>query len=779
MNRLFLALALAWAGPAAAQDPDLVPVKPASIDVHCLYVDETAANGAAWKLAGQPLDPDAPDPALGTSRWQVLEGELDEDGRAEIQFVPRDEHWFTLVVEAEVGARREWSWDTIGAGQAIALGACELSGVGRIEGRILRPDGTPVLLGELRGGGLWSVDAELEQAGSSTRLASSTAHPHSASFTLASVPVGQVTLRAGCGRYGKTPDIDLEVLADRVTVRDIVIHDLESAERRVRLSFMRPRFAPRFDIAAEHMMLVGPEGETRSARASDRRWGEYVFDDVPEGVSELVLDHPAYRLPSKTILGRCRQLSVRLIGSSSIEFTVLSVDGLETRDAQVEVRVISAAAGTTRPLILRDGQVVLQEGLVTGVVPGDYVVAATLGGVQVSEEVIDLEVGERRAVTIDLRKAVHFTGWAVRPDGTPLVGETIRLVSAAEQNDSPHKRILGPNASTSAPGTARWEKALTRTGADGGFSFPLPGPGRYLVATNERSRPRASTKVFTVAPGESQEDIVFKIPFGGTVHGKIELADGFLMKGWSVGAGQSTGGSWGGDKWSIDEDGSFVLGPLPEGEAVLYLYEPRGLNRSHMFAKGSVRRELLGKVAVIENAAVEAVFELPGPTPATVSLDLKLPTEAEVWHRVTLASTKGGVGAPQFNTSGMGSALGPIYAAPGTYWVLVNGLTWGWRHPKTIALAEGERTTLELDVEVYRRRLRLTRAGIALGKMSPLVKSEPDGFVLQGPGRTDEDGWIDVVLGAGRYTFELGGKLEIARTFEWPLEEGVTEIDFP
>ncbi len=124
-----------------------------------------------------------------------------------------------------------------------------------------------------------------------------------------------------------------------------------------------------------------------------------------------------------------------------------------------------------------------------------------------------------------------------------------------------------------------------------------------------------------------------------------------------------------------------------------------------------------------------------------------------------------------------------IYKAkpPGQYTAVLSGKGWGYVVPEPLTIGENETREISLVAHVQPHRIRLMQAG------RPLANRNLDLTKTDGPRRvvvmllTDENGWIDVRVGPGRFALKLtpfavektNGSAEVTL----PLPEGVTEIE--
>ena len=187
---------------------------------------------------------------------------------------------------------------------------------------------------------------------------------------------------------------------------------------------------------------------------------------------------------------------------------------------------------------------------------------------------VTLAPGEDEAIVVALGGGARIRGRIVDQDGKPVVKHDVWLNPAAATYGA---RFQGHEQ----------VRAKTRSDANGEFAFDDVAPGEWAVGPAPKNRYGRSrkavendfapiAKAVSIAPGSTEVVVVVETHRGLVIRGRVVDPAGKAAGGGTVHARASDGQS--APYAQVDEDGSFVLGPLTPGEYHLSAYP------SHMTA---------------------------------------------------------------------------------------------------------------------------------------------------------------------------------------------------
>lgn len=754
----------------------------ATITATLVLPDGKPASGT-WTLLSWPVTSGGLTPEEAAAITATKEGTLDAHGYLEVAFSRNAGLQYALEARVARGASHQWRWSDGELTDVVDLGRVTLDATAELTGRLTSATGGPPPSGDH-----WLVDASWAAPGTDGRDGKAgpvVADPSTGAFALDGVLIGPVEISVRGARSGPWSSERVEVLGGVNEPLEISLPAVVQ-ETRVQLAASREHVRMgAIRVEPTDLLLIDGAGRRWESSRVPGRTSLYYFPGAPAESGTILLEDPRFLPLKKESVLRGTGVTLRVTGSTSVRPRVLDASGRELASYRLEVREgCEPRTHRDRTALLAEGDA-LPDGVVCGLTPGDYRFFATVDGATGHVDVAGLEPGEVREVEITVRELHAVTGIVRRPDGAPAVGDRVRLVVPAAVRDSRSTRILPMRTRTSAMDRFRWLVASTRVDAEGRFELEAPEEGTYIVLVGDHAGTSVETKPFELEHDGDPVELSLVLEAGGFIKGVVNVPGVPSPTGWSLIAGQSTAfnsldRARNPASATLDHNGEFRLGPLPGGPIDLYLLEPRVLNGSALFWAGRGGAEPLSNVTVVDGKTVTVKLDVPTDPIATVTPQVTVPVNPHPWYRVTLILVDAPSGRPSFSSNDDGGRVPPIYAIPGEYRVLVTSESWTWRRPENLVLAAGERLTLPLDVELHHRRLRLVDAD-----GSPITDTawghpatDERGWGLQASFilKTDEDGFVEVALGRGTYSISVHGEREWAATFDWPLQEGETEL---
>ncbi|MEW6073327.1 MAG: ChaN family lipoprotein [Planctomycetota bacterium] len=661
---------------------------------------------AAW---GRAVDPDAAPPSADPAASGHLRAASGADGTFALSFPPGSFHLARLVARAAGHPRMEWEWGREETAEAamIEVGDVVCPRAGTIAGRLTAEDGRPVRLANLRLRTWPAGEIELRFAAAA---ATSVSIAGDGEFRVAGLPPGAVELEVtGDVGYrqrgpvvavpaGETVTIDLRSDATNTVLGlDVELSYRREGGEKI-LSWYRegPDEPPRF-------VLVDSSGAEHTP--ADQNSDRVRFRNLPLEDYTLRLDDAGHGPWRREQVRPGTRLEAVLVGSAAVRLSV--VDGatgepVERFTAVCEHWPVDAGSrGKDRePLIFRSPlehfsppECVVRtrdlppaDGLFRGFFPGRYVLAASAPGYPVKYlPPFELGPGETRELVVRLGTGPAIAGTIRDLTGAPVAAATVRLVHHLADDST-------------------WDGPDATAGETGEYRFDGIPPGTYHVAAVGLDC-EVEGEPFSLGEEEVREDVDLVLPTGfGSLAGRIaslsppSLPD--LLVRALAGDARPTAASA-----PLAADGSFHLGPVRAGEALLVLEVPPSIlvpfvpGEAHRLLHGARRN--LGRFLV--RPGEETVVEIddglhrPGFLAIRIhSAGTALPGR-EIHVLGTGASAREG-GSGRVDTAGELS-FGPLF--PGEWRVLARDEEedWDFLHPAVLALGPGEEIRAEVNVE--------------------------------------------------------------------------------
>ncbi|MEM9381489.1 MAG: sigma factor [Planctomycetota bacterium] len=755
------------AAGATAQEPE------AGVSGRFLLPDGAPAAGATWRLHGFVANDDRVREHGLPDDWTDPTGTLDVDGRIKLRFDPPQAFRFTLSVEFEDHVVHRWRWSGIGPSMVKDVGTVEFRPGGTVTGRVLDADGNPLA------GTAWALHAEevgakppmdRQLARASTRASSA-----DASFTLRRLPEGVSRIQVYDRSFGWSKEHSVSVVAGQTVTRDVVLDEPDSAAGRIGVSIRVETYRSLLvGGGVEDVSLVAENGSRTTGVRDPNRVDAYVFEGVGPGEFRVEIDDPRFEPWSRDGVRAGAQLSAHLRGCSGLQLDVRDESGVPVELYSVEVE-LEGALRMPRRFHPVDGSEPLPEGRLMGLVPHDYLITVRADAGIAAARVPGLGVAETRPISLTLRPATTASGVVVHPDGTPAEGAVVRLVAPAEIDDGPGVLVATSQVLASAPERLRKELARTYAGVDGSFELPIEIRGEAFVLVGEAPGPTAESGRFDTSDAAAPTDLELTVPRGGRLEGRVVAPDGIELAGRTVLVWTPSIAFLPVPRAMLDGDGRFELGPLAADAAQVFVLKgSRWSSNPDGSPAGAIA---LGGVQLVEGETVTAIFDYPALDPATLRIDL---SSSGLESEPVTAVVRGGVHGTPVVVAGPANDLEAITLEPDTYQLWFGGDGWLARADDVEAGA-GESVDLSVDLGLSTRCVRFLVDGAPLAKTSIRVTSAPD--EVAGSRRvTDGDGWLELRLGRGSYSFWIESMdkdlLLRAASVTWPLPNGTEEIVF-
>ncbi len=287
--------------------------------------------------------------------------------------------------------------------------------------------------------------------------------------------------------------------------------------------------APIADAEVSYAPQGGVALSTRTAED-----GSYRLEDVPSGPSQYFrvrkdgfVPFPDPTAPQQGTGEALREgaeirRDVVLESGVAVTVTVLAKDGdAPIEAARVELRMAQMWGGGGKPWTATSGE----SGVAAfpGIVPGTYLVVITAPGwvqpgfppqpqalvqsPQAMPEAWRLEVSAATTATFRLERGGTVSGRVLDGDGSPFAGARVAVAGARSQ-------------------------IPVFSADDGSFTVDaVPARRRAVATATAEGTPTATSKPFSIAPGEAVEDVEIELVAGGRVTGRVRAGDGRPLTG--------------------------------------------------------------------------------------------------------------------------------------------------------------------------------------------------------------------------------------------------------
>lgn len=472
------------------------------------------------------------------------------------------------------------------------------------------------------------------------------------------------------------------------------------------VEFASPYFMV-FPPGEEHVALVFADGKKVAPVEAEPYSGKFRFlgEGTPPARIE-VTDPRANAWTSEPIRGQA-PVRAKLTGSAAVEFIYRSPDGSLGPEFQIDVEFLSAQSSMSRWPVGSDA-VALKDGVLEGIVPGDYLFTLTAGDSMGLAEVMGLEPGETRRVEFTLGPPPRVRGLVMRGPRGPAAGVRVDLLRPTPKGDHSMRDILPPDGYASHPSMYRHHIASVTTDDEGRFELTLDRRGRFLMRVGGPGSPQRETRPFDIDLGETRDGLLITLPLRTSIEARIAFPAGISPAGWTVDLcqnGQSTTRQLGSKRAPVDKEGRFEIPVIEPGKGSLYLFEP-GANYGWDMAGMPVGGELLTDFDALSGETLRLDLPFPGAVPLPVTLTLSIePTPGE-----TDAGLQGpaGVSVKLNPVDGKGKQTpldpkGVALVRPGKYRLAVHGDGWVYRRTEEVVVGNDQPLNLLVHVQAIDR----------------------------------------------------------------------------
>ena len=734
------------------------------------------AAGATWTLRGRAANSQRVMDHGLPEDWVDPSGVLDAEGDLHVAFHSPLAFQYDLTIEHPGHVKVRWSKGTVEAGEAIDLGLVALRAAGKITGSIVDPSGTAL------GNRVWNVSGHEKAAPVGNGMASTrvngTSEIGSALFELEGLPAGPVALKIYDKQMGWMDGPLVSVVAGQTVDAQFVVDAVDTFANAVVARVRLQAFYGAPDPEPSRVWLVSPNGDRRQAHSLASRSNSYIFPDVGPGEFTLEVDDPRTLTWSQGGVRAGDCVESNLVGGAAVRFDVRSSSGVPMDEYGVDLRFDHVTFLPNRYRVVSEGGA-LPEGLLAGLLPGDYTFTLSHEDTQAVHRVEGLLAGETRNVEIVLQELRSMTGTVSSSGGEALPDTLVRVVAPANEGDSSDSFIMGPHSMASHQETRRRELSRTVTGANGGFELPVPTNGPWLIIAGEEPGPRAECAIVE-GPDGSLMPVALTLDYGAKIQGTLALPEGLWTQSWQVlflrtgppvpGVGPMTGAP-------SAPDGSFVFASIPAGTGILALVQTPSYAREQGQLPDCARQ--LGLLTVTEGATHTVHYSYPGE--ASVPVTFVRPLHESEPDYVTVAAIRQlTLGMTRLTANG--AILGPMPLEPGDFKAWFYGPDW-LAHQSDISIPATVPSDIPVELGLSTERVRFMVDGAPYAHGSIALRIHDVQLQAELPRfQTDGDGWAELRLGPGSYTWRPDGTdfnlLSLSTTFEWPLAPEAAEVEF-
>lgn len=773
---------------AAAIEPSAptAPLSQANGDAH-LRARFFRPNGSPavqipWKLKGWPANEHLTLEYGEPADWADPTGFTDIEGWIRLDFASHPAYVYSLEVDHPDYVAEHWQWAGIRPGETKAVPDTVLRLPGALRGVVVDEEGVPLAQRSWRvhaGESLGTLQLGQKRAGA--QVVTATEGSNAAHFQFDRLPEGNVSLTLYDQLLGTVQGPTVTVVAGETTEIAFALPQFADAERsivvRIRSKYVPWRDAP----TPDQVSLIGPFGDRKPARALHARRGAYTFENVGPGPHRMEVEDPRILPWSQEGVMAGSYVQADLTGNAGLALTVMDTQGNTPAAYAVNIRKdrlhgeeMTYSSPSRLPVEVDSN------GLVEGLLPGNYVVTVRHGDLQESVTVSDLGANELRGISVVLAESPIARGFVRFPNGDPAPGVTIRAVTPAAVNDSPASLIIGGMSMSTNVEITRRQVSRTATDEVGFFAIALGDAPHHILVVGKHPAHQVESEPIAPAQLSSSAPLEFEVRRSAFLSGTVRLPEGLKVIDWLVLFVQdepavpmptpSTLMAY------VDADGSFDFGAVDESEGTLVLMPSLDIGIQHGVIPASGRT--LGRATLRTGESWNGTFDFPGTPP--ISAHFTLPSDAlpapgastSIWLR------RRPNGPPGFAT-GTGLTLGPIALEPGLHEAWVVGGDWV-AQPRDLTVPENGPAEVHVELSLSTQRVR------AMVGATPLANTTIEHSTLpQGAPSvrytTDAQGYMDVRLGPGTYQLHERcadvRNLRVARLC-WPLEPGFDIIVF-
>ena len=508
----------------------------------------------------------------------------------------------------------------------------------------------------------------------------------------------------------------------------------------------------------DNVYLLAPDG--RRIAPSDQEFGNYSFTELEHDEYGLRIDDPRFQRLEREGLKPGKRALAWLRPSSGVVLDVVDAAtgeaveryGVSARlvDAEWRPNTYDLQSRRRRPPADHFHPIPPAQRFALAIDSKDH------GLIEIPQEA--LAAGERREVRVELHAAVTVRGRIVRHDGvTPVGGGRVMLRRPGDAVTSYEPRTFSTPAQVPP-------LLYTDVDANGEYSFEC-APGTYALHVVQDEWLDASLDPVSIS-AEGVDGLVVELPPTWSMRGRVSGGDLNAIRGAVVRAYPRSPYKHiiMADRVplrvaTVGDDGSFVIGLLPEGDVLFQLQAWPTHDESGRAAYWSPPEIDLGVQSAGPGATLSHVFvvsEWPTRCDVVVTVNGEAPHDAHVSLQGSGDST--GMRGRELDADGRGSLR---FVMPGSYTVRVRFESKVGREripidvsmPDRLEARTGEPATLECRITTSTGSVRVvdeeTGEPIA-GERMCLWHAGDQHFI----DTTDDDGRLEMTLPAGRYRLE-------------------------
>ncbi|MBL8857441.1 MAG: carboxypeptidase regulatory-like domain-containing protein [Planctomycetes bacterium] len=748
------------ASAAPAPTPAAVATDEAEIRGRFLLPNGAAAVGARVALSGAIGNQERELRFGAPQDWKNIEVETDGDGRFSIRFDPPRAFQFFMKGSLANYCGVSWRWSEIEPKKLVDVGEVTLVRGGSIRGRIVDAKGRALKSG-------WTVYAEAgnRDFASGTDQTRVMVSPDAVSgeYLLAGVPPGTVGLKAYSRIANWIHGPDVVVREGEETLADIAYTGPDLTNR-VTVSVSTSPFHL-FGFGEFDIFLSGSGIAERKAQKVPGSSQSFAFEDVPPGQYRVEIRDPRFEPWSKDGVEPGTAVSAKLKGSAALVLQVVDdVTNAPIPRYALDIRYENTRSSPNAFRVLDAKVEPPADGFFAGIVPAEATAIVRVEGYSSCEVPLDvLAPNEQRAITARLVRATKLLGRVVSgPERTPIEHAKVALTPVRPRSDPrvTWRNDMDPDAKN------------TESDASGRFSIDNLSVGEFTVRASLNTLFSVEETV-TIAQSTTPPEIELQLPARAWLVGRLIAPEGAPLAAMKVSAAPVLDPKanpnarrfmlFGKDDVSspIAADGSFRVGPIPPGEAIVSVLLPelkRATSRSGWSSSPGASIEL-GRVELPANVETRRDFELGANCPGTLTFQLSVDALPASEYSVVIENAANGqaAGYVELDSAGKGRS-GPVLPGSYTFGLVAASGSASFPLHQTSDLGPNQTVHVVLALQLFTATLHIldVQDGSPLaGQQIVFTPDVPDArhhVALQ----TDEEGRVTAKLPVGRYRVTAG-----------------------